>query len=259
MFAYRDAAQSKPAFGDRRCYQLPPGARGLAIRAVVSWFVCVRLRYSGAAVGDLTVVLCCRSEMWEKELICWWWNQVCPIWTSWEKSRTRSVIKFKLGPWETMLPKLFLWSFYKSLFSLTPLFSSPITLWRCTMCQGSLPWCGTEHRLAHLTCGPLWWRPWPPSVEQVGGEEGRRGSSEWSWLTLKMSLSLWFVILPYQVSVSTKKNWEWITLNSSFAFQKMGQMELLEKLINSFIINVYFCSFYSEESTVLVHTTHSDI
>lgn len=32
----RDAAQSSPAFGDRRCYQLPPGARGLALRAVVS-------------------------------------------------------------------------------------------------------------------------------------------------------------------------------------------------------------------------------
>uniref|UniRef100_A0AAY5L9D2 Delta-aminolevulinic acid dehydratase n=1 Tax=Esox lucius TaxID=8010 RepID=A0AAY5L9D2_ESOLU len=30
----KDAAQSKPAFGDRRCYQLPPGARGLALRAV---------------------------------------------------------------------------------------------------------------------------------------------------------------------------------------------------------------------------------
>uniref|UniRef100_A0A480MEN7 porphobilinogen synthase n=1 Tax=Sus scrofa TaxID=9823 RepID=A0A480MEN7_PIG len=33
---FRDAAQSSPAFGDRRCYQLPPGARGLALRAVVS-------------------------------------------------------------------------------------------------------------------------------------------------------------------------------------------------------------------------------
>lgn len=32
----RDAALSKPAFGDRRCYQLPPGARGLALRAAVS-------------------------------------------------------------------------------------------------------------------------------------------------------------------------------------------------------------------------------
>jgi porphobilinogen synthase len=31
---FRDAAQSAPAFGDRRCYQLPPGSRGLAIRAV---------------------------------------------------------------------------------------------------------------------------------------------------------------------------------------------------------------------------------
>ncbi|XP_053328449.1 delta-aminolevulinic acid dehydratase [Spea bombifrons] len=31
---FRDAALSKPAFGDRKCYQLPPGARGLASRAV---------------------------------------------------------------------------------------------------------------------------------------------------------------------------------------------------------------------------------
>lgn len=33
---FRDAAKSAPAFGDRKCYQLPPGSRGLAIRAVVS-------------------------------------------------------------------------------------------------------------------------------------------------------------------------------------------------------------------------------
>ncbi|XP_071479969.1 delta-aminolevulinic acid dehydratase-like [Diadema antillarum] len=31
---FRDAAKSAPTFGDRRCYQLPPGARGLAMRAV---------------------------------------------------------------------------------------------------------------------------------------------------------------------------------------------------------------------------------
>ena len=31
---FREAAQSKPAFGDRRAYQLPPSARGLALRAV---------------------------------------------------------------------------------------------------------------------------------------------------------------------------------------------------------------------------------
>ncbi|XP_026466981.1 delta-aminolevulinic acid dehydratase-like [Ctenocephalides felis] len=31
---FRDAAQSKPAFGDRKCYQLPPGSRGLAVQAI---------------------------------------------------------------------------------------------------------------------------------------------------------------------------------------------------------------------------------
>ncbi|KAG5453262.1 Delta-aminolevulinic acid dehydratase [Clonorchis sinensis] len=32
---FRDAADSAPAFGDRKCYQLPPGSRGLAIRAAL--------------------------------------------------------------------------------------------------------------------------------------------------------------------------------------------------------------------------------
>ncbi len=31
---FREAARSEPAFGDRRAYQLPPAARGLALRAV---------------------------------------------------------------------------------------------------------------------------------------------------------------------------------------------------------------------------------
>lgn len=31
---FRDAAGSAPSFGDRKCYQLPPGATGLAMRAV---------------------------------------------------------------------------------------------------------------------------------------------------------------------------------------------------------------------------------
>ncbi|KAI9144220.1 MGC84775 protein-like protein [Paraphysoderma sedebokerense] len=31
---FRDAAKSAPSFGDRKCYQLPPGARGLARRAI---------------------------------------------------------------------------------------------------------------------------------------------------------------------------------------------------------------------------------
>ncbi|XP_044265673.1 delta-aminolevulinic acid dehydratase [Tribolium madens] len=30
---FRDAAKSKPAFGDRKCYQLPPGSSGIALRA----------------------------------------------------------------------------------------------------------------------------------------------------------------------------------------------------------------------------------
>ena len=34
----RDAAKSAPAFGDRKCYQLPAGSRGLAMRAVVIMF-----------------------------------------------------------------------------------------------------------------------------------------------------------------------------------------------------------------------------
>lgn len=33
---FRDAANSAPAFGDRKCYQLPYGSRGLARRAAVS-------------------------------------------------------------------------------------------------------------------------------------------------------------------------------------------------------------------------------
>lgn len=32
---FRDAAGSQPSFGDRKCYQLPPGGRGLARRAIV--------------------------------------------------------------------------------------------------------------------------------------------------------------------------------------------------------------------------------
>lgn len=33
---FRDASQSAPKFGDRKCYQLPPGSNGLATRAAVS-------------------------------------------------------------------------------------------------------------------------------------------------------------------------------------------------------------------------------
>lgn len=34
---FRDAAKSSPGFGDRKSYQLPPGSKGLAARAVVSF------------------------------------------------------------------------------------------------------------------------------------------------------------------------------------------------------------------------------
>ena len=36
MLSFRDAAGSAPSFGDRKCYQLPPAAKGLARRAIVS-------------------------------------------------------------------------------------------------------------------------------------------------------------------------------------------------------------------------------
>ena len=32
---FRDASKSAPKFGDRKCYQLPPGSTGLAARAAV--------------------------------------------------------------------------------------------------------------------------------------------------------------------------------------------------------------------------------
>lgn len=38
----RDAAGSAPAFGNRKCYQLPPQAKGLARRAIVSVYTRVQ-------------------------------------------------------------------------------------------------------------------------------------------------------------------------------------------------------------------------
>lgn len=37
---FREAAKSKPGAGDRKSYQLPPGGRGLAARAVVCFWCC---------------------------------------------------------------------------------------------------------------------------------------------------------------------------------------------------------------------------
>lgn len=47
---FREAAKSKPGSGDRKSYQLPPGSRGMATRAVVSEHFgcclnCINLRY----------------------------------------------------------------------------------------------------------------------------------------------------------------------------------------------------------------------
>ena len=36
MHYHSEAAGSAPAFGNRKCYQLPPGGKGLARRAIVS-------------------------------------------------------------------------------------------------------------------------------------------------------------------------------------------------------------------------------
>jgi len=40
----RDAAGSAPSFGNRKCYQFPPGARGLARRAIVRQLILIILR-----------------------------------------------------------------------------------------------------------------------------------------------------------------------------------------------------------------------
>lgn len=54
---FRDASQSAPKFGDRKCYQLPPGSNGLAARAAVSFtfhvfilLIILLILYSGTYV-----------------------------------------------------------------------------------------------------------------------------------------------------------------------------------------------------------------
>lgn len=56
---FRDAAHSTPGFGDRRSYQLPVGANGLAVRALI---VC---HFTGLPLHlcmNLTVFLCFLSS-----------------------------------------------------------------------------------------------------------------------------------------------------------------------------------------------------
>lgn len=124
LYIWRDAAQSKPAFGDRRCYQLPPGARGLALRACVRenlffFFFPVFTHFLlkldlNSEMGTLTrpflfIVWNCfnwsissilirstwfsffagRTGMWKKVLTCWWWNLDYHILILWERLRIR--------------------------------------------------------------------------------------------------------------------------------------------------------------------------
>jgi len=51
----RDAAKSGATFGDRRCYQLPPGSSGLAMRAVVSPSYCLVF---GTILRLIYVIIC---------------------------------------------------------------------------------------------------------------------------------------------------------------------------------------------------------
>lgn len=44
------AAGSTPSFGNRKCYQLPPGGRGLAQRAIVSFFYQPRFLFDTDAI-----------------------------------------------------------------------------------------------------------------------------------------------------------------------------------------------------------------
>lgn len=59
--------------------------------------------------------------MCEKELICWWSNQVCPIWTLWEKSRIRSVTRW-VGMNDCQYPH---WLIFSFLPPLSPVPQSP--------------------------------------------------------------------------------------------------------------------------------------
>ena len=57
---FRDAAKSSPSFGDRKCYQLPPGSRGLARRAIV--------RYCRVNFTVNCIISSC--ETWKRVQIC---------------------------------------------------------------------------------------------------------------------------------------------------------------------------------------------
>lgn len=70
---FRDAAKSSPGFGDRKSYQLPPGSKGLAARAVVSFrFRLDSKEYLFVYFAQILFTNNCRKEMSRRVLICLW-------------------------------------------------------------------------------------------------------------------------------------------------------------------------------------------
>lgn len=61
---FREAANSAPAFGDRKCYQLPSGSRGLAHRAVVSILQIKIMQIQQYANKFVHLVYICVGRFW---------------------------------------------------------------------------------------------------------------------------------------------------------------------------------------------------
>jgi len=68
---FRDAAKSAPAFGDRKCYQLPPGARGLARRAIVRVSAGGQKKYEKTVRTRLLPNLSVRAPLWAIRSATW--------------------------------------------------------------------------------------------------------------------------------------------------------------------------------------------
>lgn len=78
---FRDAAGSAPAFGDRKCYQLPPSGRGLARRAIVRLYLYLSNRV-------LTETSGLSYETWMREPMWLWLSQRQPTWTLFQMPRS---------------------------------------------------------------------------------------------------------------------------------------------------------------------------
>lgn len=67
---FRDAAKSAPAFGDRKCYQLPSGSKGLAARAAVNYFFILLNLENKKMFTFIYIILLFRKEMLMRVPIC---------------------------------------------------------------------------------------------------------------------------------------------------------------------------------------------